>query len=78
MASDLTDDELRDRALVILNEHLGPRQTIRFLSWLRNKPRDYQTWRDAHFRNLTVDDLIEAMREVDRKHLAGQSKSDSS
>ena len=62
MLSQMTDEELRDRALEVLTQHLGTTQTIRFLSWLRNKPRDYQTWRDAHFRGFSADELIERMR----------------
>jgi hypothetical protein len=65
MVSNLTDDELRDKALDILTAHLGPSQTIRFLSWLRSKPRDYQAWRDVHFRGFSVDDLIEQMRAIE-------------
>jgi hypothetical protein len=66
MVREPTDDELRDKALDVLNEHLGLSQTIRFLAWLRRAPRDYQTWRDAHFRGFTADDLIEQMRAVER------------
>ena len=65
MTNPLTDDELRDKALDVLTEHLGASQTIRFLSWLRNQPRDYQAWRGAHFRDLTAEDLIQRLREVD-------------
>ena len=43
MLDELTDDQLRDKALDVLTERLGPTQTFRFLSWLRSKPRDYQT-----------------------------------
>ena len=67
MLDELTDDQLRDKALDVLTERLGPTQTFRFLSWLRSKPRDYQTWRDAHFRGVSVDDLIAQMRELDAR-----------
>jgi hypothetical protein len=63
----LSDDQLRDKALDVLTEHLGPTQTIRFLSWLRSKPRDYQTWRYAHFKDLDVDELIAQMREMESR-----------
>ena len=65
MVRQLTDDELRDRALELLTENLGPSQTIRFLSWLRQSPRDYQAWRDAHFQGFTADDLIAQMRAIE-------------
>ena len=61
----LSDEQLRDKALDVLTKNLGPTQTIRFLSWLRNQPRDYQVWRDAHFGDLTVDDLMAKMRQVE-------------
>ncbi|HWL92597.1 MAG TPA: hypothetical protein VNT79_03610 [Phycisphaerae bacterium] len=65
MNSDLSDEELRVNALDILNKHLGPAKTIRFLSWLRSTPRSYQAWRDAHFRGFTANDLIERMRAIE-------------
>jgi hypothetical protein len=67
MLDELTDDQLRDKALEVLTERLGPTQTFRFLSWLRSKPRDYQTWREAHFRGASVDDLIAQMRESEAR-----------
>jgi hypothetical protein len=67
MIDELTDEQLRDKALDVLTEHLGPTQTVRFLSWLRSKPRDYQTWRDAHFQGVSVDDLIARMRELESR-----------
>jgi len=65
MIDELTDDQLRDKALDVLTEHLGPTRTFRFLSWLRSKPRDYQTWREARFRGFSVDDLIARMHELE-------------
>ncbi|MEP0843993.1 MAG: hypothetical protein HRF43_14920 [Phycisphaerae bacterium] len=65
MIDELTDDELRDRALDVLTRHLGPAQTFRFLSWMRQAPRDYQAWRDAHFQNLNVDELLKRVRELE-------------
>lgn len=65
MIEELSDDQLREKALGVLTEHLGGAQTFRFLSWLRSQPRDYQTWRDAHFKGVGVDDLIARMREAE-------------
>ena len=67
MINELTDDQLRDKALDVLTKHLGPTQTFRFLSWLRSKPRDYQAWRDAHFQGASLDDLMAQMREVEAR-----------
>jgi hypothetical protein len=67
MIDELSDEELRDQALQVLTSHLGPTRTVRFLSWLRRKPRDYQTWRDAHFDGIALDDLIAQMRAVEAR-----------
>jgi len=67
MLDELTDDQLRDKALDALTERLGPTQTFRFLSWLRGKPRDYQAWRDTHFQGVSVDDLIAQVRELEAR-----------
>jgi hypothetical protein len=71
----LNDDELRDEALDVLCRHLGAGQTLRFLSWLRSRPRDYAAWRDAHFDAFTADDLIRAMREIENNSQARPSTS---
>lgn len=71
MTDEMTDEQLRDKALEVLTKHLGPTRTVRFLSWLRRKPRDYQTWRDAHFSGIGVDDLIAQMREVEARRVEG-------
>jgi len=67
MVKRLTDDELRDKAVEVLTEHLGAASTLRFLSWLRSAPRDYQAWRDAHFKDASIDQLLEQMRDVERR-----------
>ncbi len=69
MIRELTDEQLRERALDVLTKQLGAAQTLRFLSWMRSKPRDYQAWRDAHFQNVGVDELLTRMRELESKCL---------
>lgn len=69
--NDLSDDQLRDKALEVLTTNLGPFQTYRFLSWMRTHPRDYQSWRDSHFGGMGTDELLRRMREVDARHHAG-------
>lgn len=68
MIRPLTDEELRDEALEVLTRHLGPAQTLRFLSWMRSKPRDYQAWRDEHFRGVGVDELLALMEQLESGH----------
>ncbi len=62
MSSPLTDDQLRTRALGVLARHLGPVEAMRFLSLVRNQPRDYQRWREEQFRDLTTGALMEQMK----------------
>lgn len=77
MHSDLTDDQLREKALAVLNEHLGTAQTVRFLSWLRSSGRDYQAWRDAHFNGVSVDELVTQIRQSQANQpSAGDGKED--
>ena len=65
MTPEFTDDELRTKAWELLQKHLGPVDTLRFLSLMRTKPRDYQKWRDEHFKNLTADELISHLRQTE-------------
>ena len=58
----LTEQELCTTAWDALQERLGPAEGMRFLSVIRNAGRDYQTWRQQHFKNLTADRLVEGIR----------------
>ena len=61
----LTEQELCTTAWDVLQERLGPAESVRFLSLIRNPGRDYQTWRQQHFKHLTTDALVEGMRRID-------------
>lgn len=67
MNESLTDEQLRAKAWDVLKQHLGTLEAIRFLSMVRRQPRDYQRWRDEHFKNLNPDDLIRQLEPVDPK-----------
>ncbi len=69
----LTDDQLREKALDVLTRHLGLAQTLRFLSWLRSNPGDYQSWRDGRFGDLTADSLIAQMRALEARQAQQQN-----
>jgi len=60
----LTDRELCQKALEVLRERLGPVDALRFLSLTRTPNRDYQRWRDEHFRDLRVDELLKQLAEM--------------
>ena len=57
----MTEQELCTTAWDVLQERLCPAEGVRFLSSIRNPGRDYQTWRQEHFRDLTTDRLVEGM-----------------
>ena len=58
----MTEQELCTTAWDMLQERLGPVEGMRFLSLIRNPGRDYQTWRQEHFKDLTTDRLVEGMK----------------
>lgn len=68
MTVNAADRVLLDRAWETLRERLGPADAMRFLSLIRNQPRDYQTWRDEHFRELGADRLLD---EIERGEKGG-------
>jgi len=65
MSETLSTSQLCEKALYALAKALGPAQALRFLSFLRNQPRDYQKWRDEHFKHLTVEALAKRMQAVE-------------
>jgi hypothetical protein len=65
MSQPLTETELRNKAVGVLEEHLGPVEAMRFLSLLRNAPRDYQQWRSDLFKDLAPTALIDRLRNIE-------------
>lgn len=61
----LTDDELRHKALVVLEEQLGPVEALRFLALVRREPFDYQAWREQAFDGLSVEQLFRRMEQAE-------------
>ena len=61
----LSDEQLRQAALHLLEEELGPVQTLRFLAIVRREPFVYQAWREKELADLSVEELFRRMREVD-------------
>jgi hypothetical protein len=74
----LSEEELRRKAWEALKERLGVANAMRFLSLVHNPSRDYQAWRDAHFKDLTTEALVEQMQAVERtpRQPSGQQVSD--
>jgi len=64
MVRRLNDIDLCQKAWEVLREHLGPVESLRFLSLARTQPRDYQTWRDQHFRDESLTSLLDQIQET--------------
>ncbi len=58
----LSEEELRQRALEALIQSLGPAEAMRFLSMVRQGSRDYQKWRDEHFKGLTPEQVVDGLK----------------
>jgi hypothetical protein len=58
MSEPLTDDALRAKGLSVLEDHLGPVHTLRFLALMSRESFDYQHWRQQHFGAMSVEDIL--------------------
>ena len=63
MAKQLTEQELRQRAVRALTDSLGPVEALRFLALVSREPFDYQEWRREYFSQYDVDELLTEVRE---------------
>jgi hypothetical protein len=61
----MSEDDLRQTAMHLLESKLGPVETLRFLSLIRREPFDYEAWRQNKFDGLTVEELFRKMRELE-------------
>lgn len=59
MPDQFTDDALYTKGLTVLEDKLGPVQTLRFLALLSRQPFDYQQWRGQHFAGLSASEIAE-------------------
>ena len=57
--ANISDIELRKRALVLLNETLGAANTIRFLSMYNTGKQDYLQIKDELFKDKTAKQIFE-------------------
>ena len=67
MAKQLTEQELRQRAVRALSDSLGPVDALRFLALISREPFDYQKWRKEYFSHYDVDALLEEIRSLHDK-----------
>lgn len=69
MAKQRTEQELREQAVRVLSDGLGPVDALRFLALVSRKPFDYQEWRREYFSQYDLDDLLTEVR----KHRASKT-----
>jgi hypothetical protein len=58
MSEQLTDDALSAKGLAVLEDHLGPVQTLRFLALMSRQSFDYQRWRQQHFGGMSLEEIL--------------------
>lgn len=49
---------LRAKGLAVLEAHLGPVHTLRFLALLSRESFDYQGWRQQHFGAMGLEEIL--------------------
>lgn len=59
MVEPLADDALREEGVAALEERLGPVQALRFMALLSREPFDYQSWREGHFRDMSLAEILQ-------------------
>lgn len=59
ITENITDTELKNRALVLLNETLGAANTIRFLSMYNTGRQEYIEIRDELFKDMSARQVFE-------------------
>jgi len=62
MAKMLTEERLRQQAVRVLAEKLGPVDALRFLASVSREPFNYQRWRKRYFSQYGVDELLQEVR----------------
>jgi len=58
MPEQMTDDALCAKGLAVLEDHLGPVHTLRFLALMSRQPFDYQHWRQQHFGSMSLEEIL--------------------
>lgn len=54
----LADDALYIKGLAVLEDYLGPVEALRFLAMISREPFDYQRWRQQHFGEMSLDEIL--------------------
>jgi hypothetical protein len=62
MLETLTDEALCTQGFAALETQLGAVQALRFLSLISRETFDYQCWRDQHFSQMGLNEILEGSR----------------
>jgi len=69
ITENISDIELKKRAIVLLNETLGAANTIRFLSMYNTGRQDYMEIRDKLFKEMSARQVFEEASDFwERRH----------
>ncbi len=69
MSESLADDALCAKGLALLEDQLGPVQTLRFLALISCQPFEYQRWRQQHFSGMS---LVQVLSQAQRMSTQAQ------
>ena len=58
MTESLADDVLCAKGLAVLEDQLGPVQTLHFLAVISRQPFDYQRWRQQRFAGMSLAEVL--------------------
>ncbi|ETW95720.1 hypothetical protein [Candidatus Entotheonella palauensis] len=66
MTESLADDVLYAKGLALLEDQLGPVPTLRFLALISRQPFDYQRWRQQHFADMSLAEVLTQAQRMSR------------
>ena len=68
ITENISDMELKKRAIILLNEALGAANTIRFLSMYNTGRQDYMEIRDELFKEMSARKVFEEASDFWERH----------
>jgi hypothetical protein len=63
MSESLTNQGVWEKGLAVLENQLGPVQTLQFMAMVSRQPFDYQQWREERFGGMSVDEILALAQE---------------
>ncbi len=69
MINTLLDKTLYTKEIELLEEKLGPVQTLRFLALVSRQPFDYQDWCQGHFGEMSLTEILTSAQALAQEKL---------